>query len=481
MPLEEALLRARVRRLTRRHGIRSPHGRRPGQRRSTDPREVTAARTAQLIIGAFATALAVGTVLLMLPIARSGPGGASFMEAFFTATSAICVTGLVVVDTPTYWTPFGQAVILALIQIGGFGVMSFATVLGILLARRLGLTARIMSSTETKNPGYGDMRRVLLRILATTLVIETIVAAALALRFFAGYGYGPGQAVWHGVFHAVSAFNNAGFALYTLSIMDFAADPWVNLPIVVAVVLGGLGFPVLYQLRREWRRPRRWSLNTRIVLFATVALLGAGTVFLCAVEWSNPATLGPMRADEKLLAGFFQSTIARTAGFNSIDISAMHPVSWLGLDLLMLIGGGPAGTAGGLKVTTVAVLGFIAWTEITGGTAVHVLGKRLSRSVQRQAITVVVLALGAVTTATMVLMLLHEDIGLDRILFETISAFATVGLSTGITADLSPAAQGVLIALMFLGRLGPITVATAMAARPRKALYELPKERPLIG
>nr|WP_298590419.1 potassium transporter TrkG [uncultured Kocuria sp.] len=434
-----------------------------------------------MIIGAFAIALVAGTVLLMLPVARTGPGGASFMEAFFTATSAICVTGLIVVDTPVYWTPFGQAVVLALIQIGGFGVMSFATMLGILLARRLGLIARITSSTETKNPGYGDMRRVLLRILATTLVIEAIVAVALALRFSAGYGYGPGQAVWHGVFHAVSAFNNAGFALYTLSIMDFATDPWINLSIIAAVVLGGLGFPVLYQLRREWRRPRRWSMNTRIVLFATAVLLPLGTVFLCAVEWSNPSTLGPMRADEKVLAGFFQSTVARTAGFNTVDVSAMHPVSWLGLDLLMLIGGGPAGTAGGLKVTTFMVLGFIAYTEITGGAAVNVLGRRLSRSVQRQAITVVVLALGAVTTATMVLMLLHEDLGLDRILFEVISAFATVGLSTGITADLSPAGQGVLIALMFLGRLGPITVATAMAARPRKALYDLPKERPLIG
>ncbi|MEX5296306.1 potassium transporter TrkG [Kocuria sp. CPCC 205268] len=481
MPLEEALFRARVRRLTRRYGARSPRGLPRRSRRSSDPREVTPARTAQLIIGGFALALVTGTGLLMLPGARVGPGGASFMEAFFTATSAICVTGLIVVDTPTYWTPFGQGVVLALIQIGGFGVMSFATVLGILLARRLGLTARIMSSTETKNPGYGDMRRVLLRILATTLVIEAAVALALSLRFAGHYGYGPAQAAWHGVFHAVSAFNNAGFALYTLSIMDFATDPWINLSIVVAVVSGGLGFPVLYQLRREWRRPRRWSMNTRVVLFGTAVLLPLGTVFLCAVEWSNPATLGPMRADEKVLAGFFQSVIARTAGFNSIDIAAMHPVSWLGLDLLMLIGGGPAGTAGGLKITTFVVLGFIAYTEITGGAAVNVLGRRLSRSVQRQAITVVVLALGAVTTATMVLMLMHEDLGLDRILFEVISAFATVGLSTGITAALSPAGQGVLIVLMVLGRLGPITVATAMAARPRRALYELPKERPLIG
>lgn len=321
----------------------------------------------------------------------------------------------------------------------------------------------------------------LLRILATSLAIVVLVAAALALRFSAGYGYPAGQAVWHGVFHAVSAFNNAGFALYTLSIMDFVSDPWINLPLIAAVVLGGLGFPVLYELRRDWRRPRRWTMNTRIVLFATAVLLPLGTVFLCAVEWSNPGTLGPLRADDKLLAGFFQSTIARTAGFNSIDVAAMHPVSWLGLDILMLIGAGPAGTAGGLKVTTFAVLGFIAWTEITGGASVNVLGRRLSRSVHRQAITVVVLSLGAVVTATMMLMLMHEELGLDRILFEAVSAFSTVGLSTGITAALSAPAQGLLMALMVLGRLGPITVATAMAARARTTLYELPKERPLIG
>ncbi|WP_188536350.1 TrkH family potassium uptake protein [Kocuria dechangensis] len=482
MPLEEALLRARIRRLTRRSRLRPSNRRLPRQfRRSTDPREVTPARTAQLIITAFGVALVAGTVLLLLPGARTGEGGATVLEAVFTATSAICVTGLVVVDTPTYWTPFGQAVILALIQIGGFGVMSFTTVLGILLARRLGLKARILSSAETKHPGYGDMRRVLLRILATTAVIEVAVAAALALRFHAGYDYGVGRAVWHGVFHAVSAFNNAGFALYSLSIMDFAADPWINLPLIVAVVLGGLGFPVLYQLRKEWRLPRRWTLNTRLVLFASPILLLGGTVFLCAVEWSSPTTLGPMGTGEKLLAGFFQSTVARTAGFNSIDVSAMHPVSWLGLDILMLIGGGPAGTAGGLKVTTFAVLGYIAFTEITGGSAVNVLGKRLPRSVQRQAITVVVLAVGAVVTGTMALMLMHEDLGLDRVLFEAVSAFATVGLSTGITAELSGPGQLVLVALMFLGRLGPVTVATATAYRHRRLLYELPEERPLIG
>lgn len=484
MPLEEALYRAQVRRLTKVAAPRSSHQRTPGPhapRRATDPQQTGPARIAQIIIGAFAAALLIGTALLVLPIARAGEGGASFLQALFTATSALCVTGLVVVDTPTFWTPFGHAVILGLIQIGGFGVMSFTTMLGVLLARKFGLASRVLASAETKNNGYGDMRRVLLRILATSLVIEAAVAVLLFVRFVTGYGYPPGQALWHGVFHAVSAFNNAGFALYSLSLMDFVGDPWIILPIAAAVILGGLGFPVLYELRRQWRLPRKWSMNTRIVLLATPVLLALGTVFLCAVEWANPNTLGPLGTGQKLLAGFFQSTIARTAGFNSVDVAAMNPVSWLGLDLLMLIGGGPAGTAGGLKVTTFAVLGFIAYTEISGGTAVNVMGKRLSRAVHRQAITLVVLAVGAVITATMLLMLLHQDIGLDRLLFEAVSAFATVGLSTGITPTLSAPAQYVLIALMFLGRLGPTTVATAIAARSRPVLYELPKERPLIG
>ncbi|MEX5258042.1 TrkH family potassium uptake protein [Kocuria arenosa] len=487
MPLEETLYRARVRRLTKSAGPRSPRRRTPKlppaprPRHTTDPQQTSPARIAQIIVGAFGVALLIGTGLLLLPAAKVGEGGASFLQALFTATSALCVTGLAVVDTATYWTPFGQAVILGLIQVGGFGVMSFTTMLGILLARKFGLAARVLTSTETKSNGYGNMRRVLLRILATALIIEAAVALMLFLRFAFGYGYPAGQAAWHGVFHAVSGFNNAGFALYTLNLMDFAGDPWIILPIAAAVILGGLGFPVIWELLREWRIPLRWSMNTRIVLAMTPLLLVAGTVFLCAIEWTNPATLGPMGVGEKLLAGFFQSTIARTAGFNSIDIAAMNPVSWLGLDILMFIGAGPAGTGGGLKVTTFAVLGFIAWTEINGGTAVNVFGKRLSRAVHRQAITLVVLAIGVIIAATMVLMLLHQDLGLDRLLFEAVSAFATVGLSTGITPTLSPAAQYVLIVLMFLGRLGPTTVATAIAARSRPVLYELPKERPLIG
>ena len=427
-----------------------------------------------------AAAVAVGTGLLLLPAAKAGGGGASLLEALFTATSAVCVTGLITVDTPVFWSGFGQVVILILIQVGGFGVMSFGTLLGVLTARRLGLKSRISAATETKSSGFGDVRRVLVGVLLISAVVEALLALILAVRFRSGYGYALGDAVWHGVFHSISSFNNAGFALYSDNLMGFVGDPWVCLPIAAAVIIGGLGFPVLFELGRQYRRPIHWSMNTKLVLVGSAILLAGGTVFLTAVEWANPATLGGLHPAERMLAGFFQSVITRTAGFNSIDIAQMNPVSWLGMDIMMFIGGGPAGTAGGLKITTLAVLFFILSTELQGGTAVNIFGKRLSRAVHRQAITVVLLAIALVTGATMFLMLI-TDFGQERILFEVISAFATVGLSTGITAGMPPAGQLVLILLMFVGRLGPVTLGAALALRERPLLYEYPKERPLIG
>lgn len=435
---------------------------------------------AQLIVAGFVGAIIAGTALLMLPMARQGPGAATFLDALFTSTSSVCVTGLIVVDTSTYWTGFGQVVILALIQIGGFGVMSFGALLGVLLAGRLGLRSRISAAAETKSTGIGDVRRVLLGVLKVSLTVEAALTMVLTLRFALGYGYALPAALWRGAFHSVSAFNNAGFALYSDNLSGFVGDPWICLPIAAGVIIGGLGFPVLFELRRRYRLPRHWNMNTKLVLTGTAVLLLVGTAFITAVEWANPDTLGSLPPEQRILAGFFQSTITRTAGFNSIDIGQMHPVAWLGMDILMFVGGGPAGTAGGLKITTFSVLFFILYTEIRGGTAVNVFGKRLPRAVHRQAITVVLLAIGVIVVATMILMFI-TDFGQDRILFEVISAFATVGLSTGITAALPPVGQIILIALMFIGRLGPVTLASALALRPRPILYELPKERPLIG
>ena len=433
----------------------------------------------QAITLAFGGVLAVGTTLLSLPIATQDRSP-TFLEALFTATSALCVTGHVVVDTPTFWTPFGQTVIMVLIQIGGFGVMSLATLLGLLVARRLGLRTRLTAVSETHTVAVGDVRRVLFGVALITVLIEAVVALLLTGRFWMGYGEPFGRAVWLGVFHAVSSFNNAGFALFSDNLISFATDPWIILPICAAIILGGLGFPVIMELRRRVGFPRRWTLNTVTVVAATISLLVAGTVALTALEWSNPATLGALDPAGRLLAGFTMSVMPRTAGFNSIDVSQMHGASWYVTDILMFIGGGPAGTAGGLKITTFAVLFFIIVAELRGDTAVNMFGKRLPRSTHREALTVALLSLALVVGSTLAIMVM-TPYALDRVLFEVISAFATVGLSTGITADLPDAAQLILIVLMFIGRLGPVLLGTALALTREKRMYELPKERPIIG
>lgn len=431
------------------------------------------------MLGFFA-ALVLGGAALTLPVATTGEESADAMVALFTAASAVTVTGLAVVDTPTHWTGFGQVVILLLIQIGGLGIMTFATTLGLLVTKRMRIRSRLSAAAETKTSSIGGVRGLLLGVVRTALLIEAVIAVLLWLRLWLGYDEHPARAAWLAIFHAVSAFNNAGFALWSDSLSQFVADPLILLPIIGGVVLGGLGFPVLHQLRRYHGRVIHWSMNTRIVLLMTGALLALGTVFFLATEWGNPATLGRLDVGGKFLAAFTHSSMTRTAGFNSIDTSAMTSTSWFGTDILMFIGGGPAGTAGGIKVTTFAVLFFIILTEVRGETAVNVLGKRLPRTTHRQAISVALLAMAAVVGSTMVLLTI-EDFGLDRTLFEVISAFATVGLSTGITPDLPVAAQLILVALMFMGRLGPITLATALVLRRRRRMYELPKERPIIG
>ena len=432
----------------------------------------------------FAGAIAAGTVLLLLPVSRSGDGGATLLESLFTATSAVCVTGLVVVDTPSYWSGFGEAVILGLIQVGGLGIMTLASLLGLLVSRRMGLQARLTAAAETKAVGLGDVRSVIKGVVAFTLLFEALTALALTLRFWLGYDESPGRALYLGVFHSVSAFNNAGFALYSDSLVRFVDDPWICLPIAAAVISGGLGFPVILELRRQLRpaggRRRSWSLHLKLTLVATAALLVVGTGFVTATEWNNPATLGALDTPARLLAGFFQAVMPRTAGFNTLDYGQMEDGTLLGTIILMFIGGGSAGTAGGIKVTTFVILFFAVYAEVRGEPNVDAFGRRIDDRAIRQALTVVLLSIAAVVSATVVLIEMTA-LSTQTLLFEVVSAFATVGLSTGVTADLPSGAQLILVGLMFLGRLGPITLVSALALRERTRLYELPEGRPIIG
>ncbi len=283
-----------------------------------------------------------------------------------------------------------------------------------------------------------------------------------------------------GLFHAVAAFNNAGFALFGDSLEGFSGDPWIVLPVVLAAIAGGLGFPVLLELWRRMRTPRRWSLHVKVTLAATGALAVLGMVAVTAFEWSNPATLGPMGVPEKLMNGFFHGMMPRSAGFNTVDVGEMEPATLLGTAALMFIGGGSAGTAGGIKVTTFAVLFFVLLAELRGHPSTHVAGRRVPVEVQRQALTVALIGVAVVILSTIYLLLI-TDFPMEKALFEATSAFGVVGLSTGITGDLPPAGQALLVLLMFAGRLGPITLAAALALREKTRRYELPEERPIIG
>jgi trk/ktr system potassium uptake protein len=428
----------------------------------------------------FAVAVVIATGLLMLPAAAADGTGSGLRVALFTATSAVCITGLTVVDTATHWSGLGQAVILVGMQLGGLGIMTFASLLGLLVSRRLGLRTRLLVAAETHQERVGEVTRVVRRVLMVSLLIEGVVTVVLAARFAATADVGPGRALYWGLFHAVSAFNNGGFALQSDSLVAYVTDPVVSLTVALTVIVGSLGFPVLFELSRGGRRPQQWSLHTKITVLTTGLLLVGGTTAIMAFEWTNRATLGASSVPEKLLAGLFHGAMPRSGGFNTLDVSAMREQTWLVQDVLMFIGGGSASTAGGIKVTTFMVLFFAIVAEARGDDAVDAFHRQIPASVLRQAVAIALSGVAVVVTATLAVLTLSDQ-DLDRVLFEVISAAATVGLSTGITADLPASAQYILIALMFTGRVSTVGLATALALRERRRMFHYPDERPVVG
>jgi Trk-type K+ transport system membrane component len=414
-------------------------------------------------------------------------------DALFTATSATTVTGLSTLDVENHWSLFGHVVIALLIQVGGFGIVGFASLVAILLEGRVSLRTRLNANSET-GASAPDVKSLLFNILKIMLFFQVILGGILTWRFATEYGYELNKALAHGAFHAISSFNNAGFALYSDSMIQFARDGWILVPIFTTVFLASLGFPTIVELRdrlflrlakvfkvkASYSMPKQWSLNSRIVLWASFALLAIGTVAIAFLEWSNPNTLGPLTPFQKIVDSVFASVMPRTAGFNALDVSQMQPTSWLVTSILMFIGGASASTAGGIKIGTFVVLLYIVYTEIRGDNAVNVGNRRLPRSMQRQALTIVSLYMVVVIGALLILRLTTE-FTLDQLLFEVVSAVGTVGLSTGITAQLPEHAKFLLALLMLFGRLGPIIVATSLALRRTKRHFEYPKERPLIG
>ena len=435
---------------------------------------------AQYIVVAFVGASLVGGLLLSIPAASHDPGRPAILTALFTATSAVCVTGLVVVDTPDHWTTLGEWIILGLIQLGGLGIMTLSSLIVVLVAHRLGLRQRLIAAAETGSVNLGDIRRLLYGIVRLSFGVEAVVALALWLRLWLSHGESVGRAAYLAVFHAVSAFNNAGFTLFSDSLVGFNHDPFMVVLLAVTIVIGGLGYPVWVQIALNPRLPRRWNLHTKMTVATTAFLIGAGWVLFAWFEWTNASTLGPMSAPDSLVNALFHSVTPRTAGFNSIDVAGMREPGRLLTEILMFIGGGSGSTAGGIKVTTFALLGWVMWADVRGEPDVVVFERRIPNETQRQAITVALLAIGVVMAATMAL-LATTNLPRTDLLFEVVSALGTVGLSTGATPLLSTASQIVVIALMILGRVGPPTLFAALVLRERERLYRHPGERPIVG
>jgi len=433
----------------------------------------------------FLVLISIGTGLLMLPIAAADGSATRFIDALFTATSAACVTGLVVLDTSSHWSPFGQVVILALIQAGGFGIMAGSTLLLFLFVRRrTTLRDRILVQESLGGLELGTVTMLLKRIAIFTLVAEALGAIVLGIAFTSGPEAGPPGdplGIWWGVFHSVSAFNNAGFDLTGgfRSLVPFVDDWVVLLTIAILLSLGGLGFAIVADAAAK-RRWGRLALETKLVLTATAVLLIGGAMLIGFTEWSNPATLGALPAEQRMLNAFFESATLRTAGFTALDTGAFTEASLFVVMALMFIGGASGSTAGGIKVNTFSVLFVAIVSTVRGQPSAMAFGRRIQHAVVYRALAVALLAIGFVFVIGLGLTLTTEATFVQT-LFESVSAFGTVGASTGITPQLTDPARLITAFAMFVGRLGPLTLVLALAARARPLPYRPAVESVRIG
>ncbi|MCG7309655.1 TrkH family potassium uptake protein [Brachybacterium sp. ACRRE] len=441
----------------------------------------TAARTspARLALTVFTAMIGLVTLLLMSPLAASDGQATDFRDAVFTAVSAICVTGLTTVDTATHWSTFGLVVLMVAMKIGGLGVLTLASLLGLSVMRSMGLAQRIITARETRAEQLAEVGSVLRTIVITSTAFEVLTFLAL-VPYMIATEHGTGTSVFYGAFYAISAFNNAGFVPDPGGISQYLGDPFFSIPISTAVFMGSLGFPVVLVLVKRWRTPHHWTLHAKLTLATSGILLVAGMLGYLAMEWSNPHTLGREDFGAKVLASLFASVMPRSGGFSTLDIASLEPETRLFTDLLMFIGGGSGSTGGGIKVTTFALLALSIVAEARGDRDVEVFGRRIPQETIRQAIGVLVMSASVVFIATFLTLQL-TPFSLDQVLFEVLSAFGTVGLSTGITPHLGDAASYVLIVCMYLGRIGPMTLGAALALRSRSRVVRLPSERPIVG
>lgn len=427
-----------------------------------------------LLIASFTLIIMTGTILLTMPWAVQ-TGQPDYITSLFTATSATCVTGLVVVDTATHWTLFGHIILLILMQIGGLGIMTFVTFFAILIGQNLNLKQKIVLQLALNRSSLESLGQILKYIFTFSLAAETLGALILFLHWLKPMGWA--KAAWYAVFHAVSAFNNAGIDLFGgfQSLQGFVDDPVVNLTIAALFIIGSLGFLVIYELL-IWREHKELSLHTRVVLAGTIAILLVGTVVILLLEYTN--TFSQLSLSQKGVAAFFSSA-TRTAGFSTIDMSQTLLPTQIFLVFLMFIGGAPGSTSGGIKITTFAILTAAVFSLFRGKNDVELWKRRLSEKTIKRALAIVFLASTLIFVDVFILSCFHSD--LIKVLFEVVSAASTVGLSLGLTQELGLIGKLVIIVTMFLGRLGPITIVYALAYGPEQPHIRYPKGEIMIG
>lgn len=435
---------------------------------------------AKTVLLGFLMLILFGTFLLQLPIATPGSGRAHLIDSFFTATSAICVTGLVVVDTGTYWSHFGQIVILILIQLGGLGYMTMASIILLFLRRKITLEDRLAIKESMDQFSLSSLMHFIVQVCKATLLIEAVGAAIL---FFCWAGkLGAANAFYNAVFNSISAFCNAGFSLFSNNLENYRGNIAVNITMMFLIVTGGLGYNVIRDIYHRWSKGKRkhFYLHTKSVLIMTAILIISGAVLIFIFESINPSVFNTLTLKEKILVSFFQSVTPRTAGFNTLPIGQFSVQTLFLLIIFMFIGASPGGTGGGIKTTTFLVLLSSTWALIRNKKDVEVFERRLPQDTILKAFAIFVIGLSLVVVITF-FMLFSEGKGFMPVLFEVVSAFGTVGLSTGITPSLSVMGKLLLVMTMFVGRVGLLTFLAVFISTKQKLLYRYAEEKILVG
>ncbi len=433
---------------------------------------------ALLLSSSFAMVIAIGAILLSLPLATVG-NQIHFLDAVFTATSAVCVTGLIVQDTSSFFTPFGQGVILVLMQLGGLGIMTMSTSLAMIIGKRLSIRERLFLQNVIEESDYQEFARIIRSIFKMTFLMEGLGAAILTARWYGEFGNFP-KALYYGIFHSISAFCNAGFSLFSNSFENYQTDPVINLTITLLIIAGGLGFAVIYGLYgyRRSPSPRHLSLHLKMTLAVTGLLLFGGMFFIYLSEFSNSMIGMPL--GQKLWISWFQSVTLRTAGFNTINMASFSSATLFMAMIFMFIGASPGSTGGGIKTTTVGVLFFTVRSMILGRDTVEGFGRSIPWDIVRKSISITFVA-GGIVSVGVIALSLADNFTLKEILFEVTSATGTVGLSLGITGKLSALGKFLITLLMYVGRIGPLTVAFLIGREKPSRGYDLPMGKIVVG